>query len=153
MEQLSITKRTLQAMEAHALSAYPEECCGTILEHEGQEVVHRILNVQNSLHQKNPEEYPRDARTAYYMEPRELLAALKEVEEGKKLKAFYHSHPEHDAYFSEEDKTRAMAWNEPTYPDSAYVVISVYNRVVKEVCAYAWDAEKRDFLEIPLKII
>lgn len=124
-----------------------------ILEDQDQEVVYRITNIQNALHTKDPVHYPRDAKTAYYMEPKELLAGLKEIESGKRLKAFYHSHPEHDAYFSQEDKERGMAWGEPTFPDSIYIVISVYDRSVREVRAYAWDPAKRDFLEISWGVV
>jgi [CysO sulfur-carrier protein]-S-L-cysteine hydrolase len=69
---------------------------------------------------------------------------------GQILKAFYHSHPEHDAYFSDEDKAFASPFGEPTYPESAQIVISIYNRAVKIIRAFAWSDENNDFIEVPI---
>jgi len=118
-----------------------------------EEEVRRITNVQNVLHQKDPVAYPRNATTAYFMDAKELLALLREVDTRHlTLKAFYHSHPNHGAYFSAEDKARAMFDDEPAYPDSAHLVVSLYNREVKEAKAFAWEPEKKDFMAVPLTI-
>jgi proteasome lid subunit RPN8/RPN11 len=69
------------------------------------------------------------------------------------LKAFYHSHPNHDAYFSAEDKRQAMFGDEPSYPDTVYLVISIYGREVKAIRAYAWDDTVKDFVETELRTI
>ena len=61
-----------------------------------------------------------------------------------------HSHPGHEAYFSEEDKAFATPFGEPTYPDNAQIVISIYDRVVKQISAYAWEQDQEDFVEIAL---
>jgi len=135
----------------HAQETFPEECCGAILQTTQGQEVHRITNIQNTMHEKDPQGYPRDATIAYFMDPKELLGVLKAVDSSKAtLEAFYHSHPNHEAYFSTEDKTRAMFGDEPAYPDAAYLVISIYDREVQVIRAYAWDEEMKDFLEIPL---
>jgi len=135
----------------HAQETFPEECCGAILQTAQGEEVCRITNIQNTMHEKDPQGYPRDATIAYFMDPKELLGVLKAVDSSKAtLEAFYHSHPNHGAYFSAEDKTRAMFGDEPAYPDAAYLVISIYDREVQVIRAYAWDEEMKDFLEIPL---
>ncbi|MGH7818912.1 MAG: Mov34/MPN/PAD-1 family protein, partial [Candidatus Binatia bacterium] len=91
--------------------------------------------------------------TAYFMEPKELLGVLKEVDEQKHaLLAFYHSHPEHGAYFSDEDKARAMAWDEPAYPDACYLVVSVKRGAVGERLAVAWDTRERDWKAVDLVV-
>ena len=69
---------------------------------------------------------------------------------GQKLKAFYHSHPNHDAYFSAEDKAFACPFGEPTYPDTAQIVISIYNRAVKIIRAFVWSPGENDFVEVPI---
>jgi proteasome lid subunit RPN8/RPN11 len=135
----------------HAQETFPEECCGAILESGEGEEVRRITNTQNAMHAKDPQGYPRNATIAYFMDPKELLEVIKAVDSGKAtLKAFYHSHPNHDAYFSAEDKARAMFVDEPSYPDVAYLVISLYNREVRVIRAYVWDEEAKDFVETPL---
>jgi [CysO sulfur-carrier protein]-S-L-cysteine hydrolase len=146
-----LSARTWDAICQHAQDTFPDECCGVILSRGGVEEVRLITNLQNVMHAKDPEQFPRNATIAYFMDPKELLAVHKETDSGAVLlKAFYHSHPNHDAYFSAEDKRQAMFGDEPAYPDTSYVVISVYDRKVKVIHAYCWDDEKKDFLEIEL---
>ena len=74
------------------------------------------------------------------MDPKELYAVLREAEErNRPLRVLYHSHPDHDAYFSAEDKARAMAWDEPAYPGAFYLVVSVVGGRVRDHLAVAWD--------------
>ena len=150
---LRISKVSWEAICQHARETFPEECCGVIVGGAGQEEVRRMTNAQNALHQKDPVAYPRNATTAYFMDAKELLALLQEVDTRHlTLKAFYHSHPNHGAYFSAEDKARAMFDDEPAYPDSAHLVVSIYDQEVREAKAFAWEPEKRDFVAIPLII-
>jgi proteasome lid subunit RPN8/RPN11 len=135
----------------HAEETFPEECCGIILTDGTTDYVQRLTNIQNQLHALDPQAYPRSAAIAYAMDPKELEmiidnAALK----GAKLRAFYHSHPNHKAYFSEEDKAFASPFGEPTFPETAQIVISIYHREVKEIRAYTWSEEQKDFTEVPL---
>jgi proteasome lid subunit RPN8/RPN11 len=150
---LTISKQSLAAIEAHARATYPDECCGVMVDREGHEEVVRVTNVQNDLHKKDPLQFPRDARTAYRMDGKELLDILRASDQGKlTLLAFYHSHPDHDAYFSAEDKTQALGGGEePSYP-APHVVLSVHADAVRAAKAFAWDAAARDFVEIPLVV-
>ena len=139
------------ALCQHAQEIFPDECCGAILTRDGKAEVRRITNVQNAMHDKDPETYPRDATIAYFMEPKELLAVIQEADKsGVELSAFYHSHPNHDAYFSAEDKLQAMFGDEPSYPDTAYVVVSIYDRQVRTMKAFVWDDGRKDFVETEL---
>ena len=153
MAALTISKATLAAMEVHARAAYPDECCGVIAERSGREEVVQVTNIQNQLHVEDPAQFPRDARTAYSMDGKELLRILTELDRGKlRLLAFYHSHPDHDAYFSAEDKTQALGGGEePSYP-APHVVLSVHADAVRAAKAFQWDAAARDFVEIPLVV-
>lgn len=148
---LTLTPKAWEEISRHAVEAFPEECCGVIFNRAGRDEVHRLKNIQNQLHALDAQTYPRDATIAYAMDPLELERVLKEAEAtGARLKAFYHSHPGHQAYFSEEDKTFATPFGEPTYPESAQIVISVYDRTVRRIAAYAWTPEKGDYVEIPI---
>jgi [CysO sulfur-carrier protein]-S-L-cysteine hydrolase len=149
---LEFSTETLDQIFAHAQAEFPDECCGIILSDGVQEFVRQCRNIQNQRHAEDPETYPRDARTAYLIDPNDLIKIHKEAEtENRPIKAFYHSHPDHDAYFSEKDKADAMMWDEPTYPDAAYVVISIYDRDVKTTKAFAWRETLRDFTEVPIQ--
>ena len=149
---LALSETVFGIIAEHARETYPEECCGVILGGDGGDEVHRLVNIQNTLHATEPEIFPRDARTAYNLDPKELDAILKQAERrGVAFKALYHSHPDHDAYFSDEDKACATPFGEPTYPDTAQIVISVMSGRVGRVAVYAWNPDAGDFVETPLK--
>lgn len=149
---IHLSAKTWDALCLHAQEIFPDECCGAILVKNDREEVRRIANIQNAMHAKDPQQFPRDATIAYFMEPKELLAVNKEVDSGNAaLKAFYHSHPNHDAYFSAEDKHQALFGDEPAYPDTAYVVISVHDRHVRNIKAFQWDEAAKDFVETELR--
>lgn len=147
----SLRPSTLAVLADHARATYPDECCGLILRRPGEEVVRRIRNIQDELHGRDPARYPRTARIAYYMDGKELLGVLNEVDrDGWSVAAFYHSHPDHAAYFSQEDTDRALFDGEPMYPDTAYLVIALDAVGVREMKAFHWDAAARDFVAAPM---
>ena len=139
----------LREMEAHARETYPDECCGVVVAIAGAApAVLRLRNVQNELHAKDPARFPRTARTAYVPHADDLRRALDCADRpGGRLIAFYHSHPEHDAYFSETDVTQAAPEGEPWYPDAIQVVVSVYGREVRDVKAYRWSERDARYVE------
>jgi len=152
--EITLTETARAEISRHAADTFPEECCGVILEYGGREEVRRFKNIQNQLRALDPETYPRDATIAYAMDPKELESTIDEAARaGGKIKAFYHSHPGHEAYFSEEDKAFAMPFGEPNFPDTVQIVISIYDRAVKRIAAYAWVETKKEFVEIPLRKI
>ena len=143
----------LKQISDHAKSDFPEECCGIILSDGEQDFLRQCTNVQNQLHLEDPSTYPRDARTAYQIDPKELLEICKESEaKNRPIKAFYHSHPNHHAYFSEKDKADATVWDEPLYPDASYIVIPVCGddsevQILESMRVYTWDLNVGDYLE------
>ena len=150
---LRLTKEIVEEMARHACEAFPEECCGVILAGERGDTLRRCTNIQNQRHAEDPIKYPRDARTAYFIDPKELFQIHRETNErGWAIKAIYHSHPDHEAYFSDEDRTAALGGgDEPQYPDAAYVVVSVFDRQVRRMRAFAWNPTAGDFTEVPIE--
>lgn len=152
MESLVLERAALDAMLAHARATHPDECCGAIVARDGHDVVRRFANVQNRLHADDPAANPRGAETAYTPEPKEFFAVLREADEpGAVLKVFYHSHTRVGAYFSGEDKARAMFGDDPAYPDVTYVVVSD-SRTPAEARAFRWDDARRDFAEVTIEV-
>ena len=150
--EFCLDQRAWDEISRHSQEAFPEECCGLIFAERGTDRVRRVENIQNKLHALDPLTYPRTAVIAYAMDPRELESILAEEERaGAKLKAFYHSHPKHEAYFSEEDKAFATPFGEPTFPNAAQIVVSIYDRAVKDVKAFIWSDESKDFVERPIR--
>ncbi|MBI4522863.1 MAG: Mov34/MPN/PAD-1 family protein [Deltaproteobacteria bacterium] len=148
---LNLSADAWEEIERHAIDCFPEECCGVIVHDGPADKVRRLRNIQNQLRALDPATYPRDATIAYAMDAIEFDNVVQEAERsGAKIKAFYHSHPDHEAYFSQEDKAFAMPFGEPIYPDTAQIVVSIYDRIVRRIAAYAWSEDKKDFVEIPV---
>ena len=144
-----LTKDQLNEIHRHAVEEYPFECCGIVIGkvgHNEKDVFFRCTNIQNKLHEKDPITYDRDARTAYNIDPKELMKILREVESKQlSIKVFYHSHPEHDAYFSEEDLRMALFDGEPNYPEAGYLVVSVYDKKIRDQVMFNWNPESKNF--------
>lgn len=138
----------------HALAEYPNECCGILIrDPAGTVEVAHIRNIQDEMHAQDPARYPRTARTAYAGHPADLKEALERAEQpGFCLIAFYHSHPDHAAYFSEEDLAQATPFGEPSYPEAAQIVVSVFARQVREAKAFTWMSEQSAYVETELSI-
>ncbi|HIE42473.1 MAG TPA: M67 family peptidase [Nitrospinaceae bacterium] len=148
-----LTEEQLDEIHRHAVGEYPFECCGIVIGKVGyndQDIIFRCTNIQNKLHEKDPKTFVRDARTAYNIDPKELMKILKEVESKQlPIKVFYHSHPEHDAYFSEEDSRMALFDGEPTYPEASYLVVSIYDKKIRDQALFAWSPEAKTFERAP----
>ncbi len=156
MNSVTIRKATFDQIAAQAEREFPFECCGFIIGDDAVEEVRPITNIQNRKHAEDPLAFARDARTAFLMEPREHLAVLKEIDRRRlRLRAVYHSHPDHDAYFSATDRAQACSFDpdEPDYPDTVYIVVSVRAARFARAAAYRWDAAGKDFAEAKLELV
>ncbi len=148
----SLPDHILTAIYAHVSEEYPNECCGGVwLVGDGSDStweVARYTNVQDEMHARDPERYPRTARTAYLIAAKELLAINRRAEEpGQRLAILYHSHPDHAAYFSDEDVYFAAPMGEPGYPGTVYMVVSVRNGDVQGHRCFGWSDDKGQFIE------
>lgn len=144
-----------EAMFAHAVDEYPYECCGYLTgsDDPASWVAYRCRNIQNELHARDPQQYPRDARTAYTFskEDMEQLFFGETDNPADRVVGFYHSHPDHPAYFSDEDRTHALV--ELIHPEPFYLVISVMKRVVHGMRAFIWDDETQQFREVVIDAV
>ncbi|MBT3343609.1 MAG: hypothetical protein HN712_09855 [Gemmatimonadetes bacterium] len=153
---MKIRRSDLEKIHAQAREEYPAECCGILTAPDvvAPSQVHRCRNIQDELHTKDPEQYPRESKIAYFIDPQELFQVVSGAEKsGGLVTGFYHSHIDCDAYFSDEDKERAMAWDEPAYPDAVYVVVAVYGDEVRMTRAFGWDEARRDFIDVEIDIV
>ncbi len=100
-------------MVAHAEGSYPEECCGAMLGRftEEEKTVTRTVALRNAHNGARS--------TRYEIRAEELLAAGRlGAAEGLDVLGIYHSHPDHDAYFSETDLKHSCPWY-------SFVVLSI----------------------------
>jgi len=154
MKAFVMGRPAFDAILAHARESDPDECCGALVDRAGRDEVWRFRNVQDELHARDPATNPRTARTAYALgreDTERLDAAATGGPDGERLRAIYHSHTKNGAYFSGEDRARAMFMDEPTYPDVVYLVVSDA-RVPGEAKAFRWDGGRGDFVELPIEL-
>ncbi len=137
----------------HARKDYPAECCGIVAAGtDGDYQVYRCGNIQDRLHARNPEEHPRTSKNAYRMDDLEVHRIFAETESaGGRVVAFYHSHIDCGAYFSEEDRQAAMFMDEPAFPDVVYLVVSVVDAAVRGAAGFEWDGRTKTFAEKALE--
>ncbi len=160
MKPLTVSRAAFAAIIAQAEREFPYECCGFIIgkpvDAVSGEEIRPITNIQNRKHADDLNGFPRDARTAFLMEPREHLAVMTEIDRRKlALRVVYHSHPDHDAYFSATDRAAACSFDpdEPDYPETAYLVASVRDGKFVRAAAFRWDSERKDFVEAALELV
>jgi len=146
VKPLELSRQALAQVFAHARETAPDECCGVIVSQGGHDEVWRMRNVQDELHARDPVTYPRTARTAYAL-GREDIERLDRAAP----KVIYHSHTKNGAYFSGEDRARAMFMDEPTYPEVTYLVVSDA-RAEGEVKGFRWSDAERDFVEVAIEL-
>lgn len=127
----------LEQIYAHASRSYPEECCGFVFA-DGS--VYLGSNIQNELHHKNPEMYPRSAANGYTFSVADTLLLNKAFRSDNPVVVIYHSHPDVGAYFSDEDQDKALFLGEPIYPVS-YLVVDVCQGQALGSKLFAWDGK------------
>ncbi|MCI0339779.1 MAG: M67 family metallopeptidase [Planctomycetales bacterium] len=154
---VEIPRAAHEEMRREAERGYPREGCGMFTGAGGDPrslAFHPCANIQDEAHAADPARHPRDARTAYLLDPKAMLALLRASErEGRAIAGFFHSHPEHGAYFSETDRRDATPLGEPSYPEAFQVVVSVRGGRAGDVAAFRWDPAARDFREVPLRVL
>lgn len=143
---MKLDSHIIEQIYKHALEEYPLECCGIITGGSGPQTIHLCRNIQNILHAEDPLRYPRDARIAYMIDRSEfdrIVSAAKE--KGGEVLAFYHSHPEHAAYFSEEDHAVQTVFGEPEFPAALHIIVSVMKGTISDMKCFKWDRGVKAF--------
>ncbi len=130
---LRIPKAIIDAMIAHARELDPYECCGLLAGSNGTVSAHyritntvakdaRAVEVFNDaeVKQLGALSASQRAEVAYFMEPKEMLAAFKDMRTRQlDLTVIYHSHTHSPAYPSMTDIGLAY------YPEAAYLIVSL----------------------------
>jgi proteasome lid subunit RPN8/RPN11 len=148
---MHLSRKVIDRIFKHAIEKYPDECCGIITGNAEKQAVHECENIQNLLHNEDPVKHPRDARTAYAIERNEAERVFSLTKEhNENILAFYHSHTDHDAYFSETDKEAQTVFGEPEFPDALHIVLSVKNGKAAHLKSYQWDKTGKDFIPVEL---
>ena len=144
---LHLPDTLLKDIEAHALAAHPEECCGALIgdipEDFGQGSadlkVAELRRLENAWENLN--------RTNKYQVSPESIAALEKEFAGKPrgILGFYHSHPDVPAWPSPFDLQRA-------WPSYAYLILSVTGGKITQRRVWLLSYDTRSFEEHKLKV-
>ena len=106
---LSLQPGVAEAIRAHGVETYPNECCGALIGRDG--VVTHTLALPNVT-----DEGP---RRRFRVSDRDYLQCEKRARElGGELLGFYHSHPDHPARPSQYDLDHAL-------PFFSYIIVAV----------------------------
>jgi adenylyltransferase/sulfurtransferase len=140
----------LQLCFAEGSARYPEEACGLLSgpasDSEALSEFHPIVNQLNRMHELDPARYPRTAREGYYLDPLALLKTERALKErGHAVRVIFHSHPDVGAYFSEEDRERALWDGQPVYPGVLYLVCGIKAGKPDGAILAAYNEQTRDF--------
>jgi proteasome lid subunit RPN8/RPN11 len=125
----------LAALYLHATESYPEECCGFVFADGG---LRRGRNIQGALHAADPIAFPRDARRGYSFAVEDMFAIEQSLETANPVVVIYHSHPDTEPYFSDEDSGRAVVGGRPVYP-VAHLVVAVQQGRATEARLFCFD--------------
>ena len=141
---LTTTER--QALLAHAQEGFPNEVCGVILqEPAGRRVLIRGENVQDALHEQNPNLPP--PPSAYTLAPQTRRRVRDCLRAGGRLLVVYHSHPNGLAEFSRADHRQALnSVGVPHYAGAVQVVVALGGLINQpQVVAVVWDPLARRY--------
>lgn len=106
------------------------ECCGFLFGHNGdQRTVTEVLPAKNVT--------SGDKRTKFEIHPLDYLQAENyALQKSLEVIGIYHSHPDHPAVPSENDRVSA-------HPNLSYMIISVLNKKVSAIRSWRLDSEHR----------
>ncbi len=131
---LSLRRQVSDAIRAHGIEIYPNECCGALIGRDG--VVHEAFGLPNTT-----EEGP---RRRFMVRPQDYRAAEARASELKlDLLGFYHTHPDHPARPSQYDLDHA-------WPFFSYVILSVQSGVPENITSWLLQEDRTAFSEEPL---
>ena len=118
LEALRLPRAVLDELVAHAWSDFPYEVCGLLgLHRDGRVDVIPVANAERSMRY-------------YVMDSRELLRAMRRIEDEDLGLVIYHSHTHTQAYPSATDVRHAA------YPDALYAIVTLQDRDAPAVRAF-----------------
>ena len=148
MTPIAIPGDVLAAVYAHAIAAFPDECCGYLIGRDAGAVDGAVpcRNAQgDGDHPVAPE---RGADTGFVIAGDELFRFARSFDGDRPPRIVYHSHTNGLAYFSTVDRPVAAG---PAYPVQ-HIVVGVAPRdaaaAVTEVAQFAWSDAARDYVEV-----
>ena len=118
-DTFGIDRATWDLLVEHSWSDFPYEVCGLLgVEPDGTLHHFPITNAERSM-------------TYYVMDAKELLKAMREIEDAGWGLAIYHSHTHTHAYPSDTDVRLAA------YPEATYLIVTLQDRDQPDIRAFS----------------
>jgi proteasome lid subunit RPN8/RPN11 len=134
-DAIVIARAAIDSIARHGVETYPNECCGALVERDGQVV--EAWPLENTTSE--------GARRRFLVSPSEYLAAERRAAEiGGTLAGFYHSHPDHPARPSQHDLEHA-------WPNLWYVIVSITEGVAGAMTGWRLRDDRASFEQKDLK--
>jgi len=129
---LELDRGVFDALIEHSWSDFPYEVCGLIgLHPDGRAELIPIANAERSMR-------------FYVMDSRELLRAMRRIDDEGLGLVIYHSHTHTQAYPSATDIRHAA------YPDALYAIVTLQDRDAPDVRAFS--IRGGDVVEVPVAV-
>lgn len=141
---ITIPGDLLASIYAHALAAFPDECCGYLVGAmpDAVDAAVRCRNAQgDGAHPIAPD---RGADAGFVIDGAELYRFARSFDTERPPRVVYHSHTNGQAYFSTVDRRMAAG---PAYPVQ-HLVVGVAGGAITEAAQFAWSAAAGDYVEI-----
>ncbi len=122
---LKINDMVHTQLRKHGEETYPHECCGVLLGNalEGVNEVETAVRAGNTRTDS--------AHNRYHIAPQELISIQRQARQSSlDIVGFYHSHPDHPAYWSATDLQEAH------WLGCSYVITSVEKGVAKQTNSF-----------------
>ena len=138
-----LDQQVLQEMHSHAISTYPEECCGLLLgKFEGnltRKMVNRSKRMENVFEKQ--ERYHR-----YTIDPLKYMDVENEaLSSGDDVVGIYHSHPNAPAKPSLFDMNHA-------WPSLSYIVVEVRDSKAVDTKSWVLKEDRTEFFNEEMEI-
>ena len=126
---LTLEAGVADAIRAHGVETYPNECCGAIYGRDG--VVTSTYAMPNTT-ELGP-------RRRFHISPKDYMHAERRASSlGADLLGFYHSHPDHPAKPSQFDLDHAL-------PSFSYIIVSVKAGVPEDMTSWRLQEDRSAF--------
>jgi proteasome lid subunit RPN8/RPN11 len=147
---IAIPDDVVAAIYAHAIAAFPDECCGYLIGRAPGAVDGAVACRNAQGDGEHPIAAERGADTGFVIAGAELFRFARSFDGDRPARVVYHSHPNGRAYFSAVDRRMAAG---PAYPVQ-HIVVGVVRSdgasspEVTEVAQFAWSEAARDHVEV-----
>ena len=136
---ISVNQEILKKMEEHAITTFPDECCGFMFGGFNKENV-RVEDIR--LVENN---HPDFKTKRFLISPDDYITAEKFADENDlTLVGVYHSHPNHPAIPSETDKQAAL-------PGFSYIIFSIMDGKPSDVTAWELVEDRSKFRAVEIE--